>query len=73
MSEREQRLAIEAVADLFGAAVDWQPTRKGSHVRAVFVSKDKSAAIVFARNPRDWRAKMNNICLARRKLRELTQ
>jgi hypothetical protein len=73
MREREQRIEIEAIADLFGATVEWEATRKG-HIRATFScgAKHRVSFVMARAHGGDWRAKYNNLAAVRRRLRELT-
>lgn len=69
---REQMRELEQLADDFGCKLEIDATRRG-HVKATFRSGTKAAAMVMAKgHGGDHRGRRNNLCRARRHLRELT-
>lgn len=69
---RQQQADLEQLATTFGCVLEIEPTRRG-HVRATFRSGTKETAMVMAKgHGGDTRGRQNNICRARRQLRELT-
>jgi hypothetical protein len=66
---RESREAIAQLADLFGAACEFQPA--GKHCRVILTWRERRASMFIGRTPSDWRATRNNISTARRLLRGL--
>lgn len=70
--QRDQERELSEIANQFGVVLDKiEPTRNG-HVRAVFRSGKKAAALIMAKGySGDWRAELNNTSRVRRHLRAL--
>lgn len=69
---REQKNELEQLAADFGCKLEIGATSKG-HVKVTFRSGTKAAAMVMAKgHGGDHRGRQNNLCRARRQLRELT-
>lgn len=70
---REQTRELEQLAADFGCKLELDATRKG-HVKVTFRSGTKATALVMAKgHGGDFRGRQNNLCRARRHLRELTE
>jgi hypothetical protein len=68
---RESREAIAALADLFGAAVTFQPS--GHHCKVILQWRQRRASMFIGSTPSDWRARHNNLAIAKRLLRGLAE
>ena len=68
---RESREAIAALADLFGAAVTFQPS--GKHCKVILQWRQRRASMYIGNTISDWRAQHNNLSTARRLLRGLAE
>ena len=58
---------------MFGAAILPNTKQAASHVQVVFTCGHVSRKIYIAQTPSDWRASLNNLSMARRVLRDLTE
>lgn len=68
-SNKESREAIAQLADLFGATCEFQ--QGGKHCKVILTWRTRRAQMYIGNTPGDWRARRNNISIARRLLRGL--